>query len=497
MTSSLHHTKFFRILQGFSPAELIAFGVWLQSPWCNTNKNLIRLLDRLKKHHPDFETANLSKEALFLHVLPKGKYSDRRLNNLFSEAYLAAEKFLVFQRLSQAKDLQKDLLSQEFQHRALDDWFFKDAAREIGHLTGKEVKSWEDQVELFRLYRSIYHHPSQEPRMEAGGNIITRMGEQLDLLYLLEKAAVINEMISRNRLFEGEQHDVAMELKKWMRTSEGIEHPALDLYRMRFAHTGEAQPEHFEQRYAAFLERLDVLNEREQKIHLLSLLNDAKLLIKSGSLDITASLPLYQLGLTTGAILNQGKLTDNTYMTIVTASNTKGAFDFTAHFMNTYAGCLAEKTRDDCIQWAKAHTTYWQKDLERSLAILQGYHFRAPDFQLISRVLHTQVYFDLYLKDGSYHDALFSFFDTFEKWLSREKVWSKSNKTSFLRFVQICRTLALYYTNAGADLQKVENLLENEHNIQALNWLKQKKEAVLVLKTKRGEQVRVPLPTSN
>jgi len=186
MTSSFHHTKFFRILQGFSPAELKAFGVWLQSPWCNTNKNLIRLLARLILHHPGFSDTKLTKEKLFLYVLPKGKYSERRMNNLLSEAYLAAEKFLVFQRLSRAQDLQKGLLSQEFEDRALDDWFFKDAAREIGHLTGKEVKSWEDQVELFRLYRSIYHHPSQEPRMAPGGNLITKMGEQLDLLYLLE-----------------------------------------------------------------------------------------------------------------------------------------------------------------------------------------------------------------------------------------------------------------------------------------------------------------------
>ncbi|NUO03246.1 MAG: hypothetical protein HUU01_21765 [Saprospiraceae bacterium] len=477
-------TKFLRLLQVLNPKELKDFETWLQSPWCNTNKNLIQLLARLKPYYPDFSDQNMSKEKLFRQVLPNGKYSERRMNNLFSEAYLVAEKFLVFQRVSRMQDLQNDLLSQEFQHRALDDWFFKDTSREIEHLTRKEVKSWEDEVELFRLYRSIYHHPSQESRMAPGGKLIRRMREQLDLLYLLEKATVINEMISRNRLFEGEQHDVAIELKKWVSISEGIEHPALDLYRMRFAHTGETQPVHYEQRYTAFLERFDLLNDREQNIHLLSLLNDAKLLIKSGSLDITASLPLYQLGLTTGAILNKGKLTDNTYMTIVIASNTKGTFDFTDHFMDTYAGCLTEKTRDDCTHWAKAHTAYWRKDLERSLAILQEYHFRVPDFQLISRVLHTQVYFDLYLQDYSYQASLFSFFDTFEKWLSREKLWSKFNKTSFLRFIQICRILARYYTDVSSDPKKLERLLEKEHNIQALNWLKQKKEVVLLLKTK-------------
>ena len=101
---------------------------------------------------------------------------------------------------------------------------------------------------------------------------------------------------------------------------------------------------------------------------------------------------------------------------------------------------------------------------------------------MISRVLATQVYFDLYLKDDSYQSYLFNFFDTFEKWLGREKVWSKAATTSFLRFVQKCRTLARYYKDPDTDPEKVAKLLDDEHNIQALNWLNQKKEEVLGLK---------------
>lgn len=125
-----------------------------------------------------------------------------------------------------------------------------------------------------------------------------------------------------------------------------------------------------------------------------------------------------------------------------------------------------------------------KKDLEDCLDILQKHPFKSPYFQLFSRVLHTQAYFDLCLQDNSYLTYLLHYFDNFEKWLNREKVWSASSRKAFLRFVQKCRTLARYYVDVDFDAQKVERLLEGESNIQALNWLERKKRQVLQLKGK-------------
>ena len=478
-------TKFFQLLQTMEPAEVKAFDLWLQSRWCNTNKNLVRLLARVMQYYPAFTDPKLTKERLFRQVLPDGKFSERRMNNLLSEAYLAGERFLVFQRFAGNHELQQMLLAQEFQGRALDDWFFRHAHREIGRLEARTVKDWKYHLNLLRLHRRIYQHPSQGPRLQSGQATLVQMNTQVDLLYVLEKAAVINEMIARSRLFKGEQYDVPAELIKWRAAAEGIQHPALDLYRLRFAYTPAERLPQYAQLQTALLERFDSLNEREQKTQLLSLLNDAKQLIKSGQLDITATLPLYQLGLATGAIFNQGKLTANTYTTIVTASNTKGAFDFTTHFIDTYTPCLATTTQADCAHWARAHTAYWQKDPAGCLAILQGYDFQSPNFELIGRVLTTQAYFDLYLQDPSYEMYLFNFFDTFEKWLTREKLWSKSSHLAFLRFVQACRTLARHYAEVDPKPEKLNGLLEKGAHIQALNWLQQKRVDVLQLKAKR------------
>lgn len=118
--ATLFETKFVRLLRTFDEPELKSFESWLCSPWCNSNKNLIRLVDRLKRHYPGFDDPKLTKKKLFRQVLPGGKFSHRRMNNLMSKGYLAAERFLIFQRFAGQESLQKHLLAREFQGRDLD-----------------------------------------------------------------------------------------------------------------------------------------------------------------------------------------------------------------------------------------------------------------------------------------------------------------------------------------------------------------------------------------
>ncbi|MEZ5040641.1 MAG: hypothetical protein R2828_12125 [Saprospiraceae bacterium] len=475
-------SKFVRILKTLSEEEWKSFELWLKSPWCNTNKNLVQLLEKLEKYYPLFDSEKLTKEKLFRKVLPNGKFSHRRMNNLLSEGYLAAERFLVFQNLSKDQNLQKDLLTKEQQSRYLDDWFFRDVNKEITQLEEKPVKDWEDHLHLLQLHRRIYHHPNQNPRMQPGGTTIVKMDEQIDFIYLLEKATIINEKIFRHRILKHENHGVDSDLKQWQLASEGIEHPAIEFYRKRFAYTPEKMLAQYLALREDFLERYMELNEKEKKVHLLSLLNDTVFLTKSTLLDITESLSLYQLGLETGIILHQGKLTLNTYITIIAASNTKKTFEFTSHFIDTYTRNLDEPYQADAKSWALAHQAYWMGHLMDTLDILLQHEFNWLYFQRITKILLTQVYFDLYLADDSYQFYLFNFFDAFEKWLLREKLHAKFNKKSYLRFVQVCRKLAKSYGDVNFHPAQVQGLLANETNIQASNWLNQKIDQIITFK---------------
>jgi len=476
----LFDAKFFQTIQTFSPAELKSFELWLKSPWANSNKNLIRLLEKVAKYHPDFDAPKLTKAKLFKQILPNGKFSDRRMNNLLSEGYLAAERFMVFNSLSNNQNLQKDLLTQELQNRHLEDWFFRDINKEVARLEGKEVKDWEDHLDLLRLNRRIYHHPNQNPRMQPGKQTIIKMGEQLDLVYLLEKAVIITEKIFRNRIYKNEDHDIEQEIKIWLTASKNVNHLAIELYRIRFKYTEKTMLEQYFELRGLFLERYPELNKKEQKIQLMSLLNDTVLLLKkSDSVDFSDSLLLYKVGLSTKIIFHQGVLNHINFRTIIIASNYLKSFDYTHNFIKSNVNNLDEKFQSDGLNWANAHTAYWELKLNKSLDILIRHKFKTSYFQLFSRFLTTQVYFDLYLNDFSYQLFLLDYLNSFEKWVAREKIGSKNYKKSFLNFIQKCRSIAKLYSEIELNLDKIDKILISENNLQGKRWLKRKKDKIM------------------
>ena len=162
------------------------------------------------------------------------------------------------------------------------------------------------------------------------------MGEQLDWVYLLEKAGIINEMIFRNRILKNENHELEHDIKHWLAKSEGHQHPAILFYRQRFHYDSSNMQAQFLKLRADFFNHFEALNEKQKKIHLISLINDTHYLVKRNLMDLTESLELYKLGLETGIILHEGKITYSTFVTIVAASNLKNSFDFTRDFIDNY-----------------------------------------------------------------------------------------------------------------------------------------------------------------
>ena len=81
--------------------------------------------------------------------------------------------------------------------------------------------------------------------MRTGAATIAKMNDQLDLLYLLEKAALSHEKITRSRLLRNEAYEVETALKRWRAAAEGIRHPAIELYQMRFTYTEESWLDHW------------------------------------------------------------------------------------------------------------------------------------------------------------------------------------------------------------------------------------------------------------
>ncbi len=480
---SVFTSKFVRILKTFSKEELKDFELWLKSPWANAHKVLVPLLQHLKPYYPNFKKRKLTKAELFQLIQPEGTYSLSRINNLLSKGFIAAEEFLVFQSLKKDKNLQNDLLSRELQSRHLEDWFFKNIDSEIERLDNKEVKDWEDHLDLLRLHRRVYHHPNASTRMQPGGKTIVEMGKQVDLVYLLEKAAIINEKIFRNRVLKDENHEVEKELKIWKVAAADCNDPAVELYRMRFEDKKEdLVAAHYELR-ESFFDVAKRMSQFDQKIHLYSLLNNYSALYKQGFVPFSECLPLYQFGLETEILLNAGIISRVTFVTTVIASNANKSFDYTEFFIEKYSKHLEPSIQSDGRVWAKAHTLYRKGEFEWCRDVLLSNDFKTYYFQRASKLLTVQSYFELFLEEENIQIYLLNYLDSFEKWIHREKLHSKLSQSMYLRFIQITRQFVKIYGGVDFHPEKLE-FIKNEKNVQAIGWLKEK--ALEIIELKRG-----------
>ncbi len=86
--------KAVHILKTLSEKEFSEFKKFACSPYFNEGRNLLPLINELKKYYPAYSNKNFTKENIFQALYPGEKYKAGTINKLFSRASKLAEKFL-------------------------------------------------------------------------------------------------------------------------------------------------------------------------------------------------------------------------------------------------------------------------------------------------------------------------------------------------------------------------------------------------------------------
>ena len=87
--------RLIKILRTFSKVEMKSFGKFVNSPFFNTSKATMQLLQALKKYYPAFSGVGLTREKLFAEVYGERKYSSVLLNKLASNLIKLSLEFIT------------------------------------------------------------------------------------------------------------------------------------------------------------------------------------------------------------------------------------------------------------------------------------------------------------------------------------------------------------------------------------------------------------------
>ena len=90
----MKNTKLVKLLQTFTPAELKKFRDFVNSPYFNKNKNIIKLNNELERYYPGYEPDKLNEEVIYKKVFGTAKFDYFKIKNIISDLYNLGLEFL-------------------------------------------------------------------------------------------------------------------------------------------------------------------------------------------------------------------------------------------------------------------------------------------------------------------------------------------------------------------------------------------------------------------
>lgn len=90
----MYTNQLIELLKSFTNKDLMWFSKFLNSPFFNNRKRIIKLYKVLRRYHPEFEHKNFTKENLYKAVFGKSKYNDSTFRNLMSDLLKLALQYL-------------------------------------------------------------------------------------------------------------------------------------------------------------------------------------------------------------------------------------------------------------------------------------------------------------------------------------------------------------------------------------------------------------------
>lgn len=465
-----------RMLAILTPEEFKSLGLWLQSPWANTNKKLVSLYNILQKQHPDFGAKSMDKAQLFKKLYPDKVFDDKWMRNLMAALCKQVEQFLVHQRLESDDILSAQLLGKEYLERHEGDWHEKQVGEIINKLEAKKAKETEDFLLLGQLHAELYERP-QSTKLKSSQALLLAADRYLDCFYGLHKWRCVTELNER-QLILPEGAPPTWNIPQLEQQTQHLDIPALRIYKKRLDLTKSPSMEGYLHLKTAVFAKFEYMSEKDKKLLLYYLINAAISLWIKGFVQIMGELlELYQMGIKEGLLINYGRLSETTFSNIVTTGNSLQQFDFTKRFVNEYSDKLAHEMREDGRIWATAHTLFKQHDFEKSIILLSTHKFTNHRFALEGKILLMEAYFEACKNDDSYLLFLLDFGEAFRKYIHRDKLLSEGRKTAYLNFVKYTTTLMKNRIEKKWEekwLENFEEQINQEEFIQGKQWILEK-----------------------
>ena len=461
-----------RLDQDNKKKELKQFKKWLESPWCNTNKNLVPLFEVLSKFYPDFNSITLTKEKLFKKAFKNKPYKENTMNGLLTDLVKQLNKFLIHSKLEEQSERvkQKDLLIASLIDHKQSVWAIENIEEEIDYTQNKKVKGVEDFYRLADLnwmkYFSLNDGEKQQPDPES----LNEIGENINKYFLLKNAVLEIEKKSREQFIKRGDEVNGTNQGFLEQGLQRYDFKTLDFIKKLFDfNQGE-----IDVLKEQFLETHSILEDFEKGFFFNRLMNEAaQIYYKEPTKGLEHLFEIYKIGIEIELFTIGGIIREVDFCNVVTVGNLSEKFSFTEAFMENFLPKVKKELREDAYKWANADLCYNKGEFKKAFELLYNHKFKSNSFGFRSRTLILKSFFDSFLVEKKVK-SLSANIDAFEMWIKRNRTLLDERKEDyFIVFKHLKRIVRVFDKPKMniKDLEEAKNDLEDEESFFLKPWL--------------------------
>ncbi len=463
---SLKHSKLLSLFKTLEKQEIRDFKKYLQSPFFNQREDVIQLFDYLLQQEKR-KKKMWDKEVVFQKLYPKVTFDDHRIRMAISFLFRHLENFLVYQQLFGDPVKIKIALAQIYRKRSLPKHFHS-TIQSTKVLQDKQpsrnVKYHNDQMDILLeefQFKATYERTVVQNLQE--------ISNTMDITFISLKLRQSCHSISHQSVYKTDyQFDLIADMLRLVEEKTLLDIPAIASY--YYCYKAYRNPENiffYEQLKKEILKNSKFFPASELRDLYLFTINFCIKRMNEGFKQFEKeALQLYQQGLQTGHLLENGMLSRFTYRNIVTMSLMVQDYEYAQQFIHEYYPHLSKTHQQSAYSFNLARLEYARKNYKTALTLLQKAAYKDLLLNLAAKTIALKIYYELHE-----FDLLESHIAAMTNFIRRKAIigYHKQNYIQLLKFTKSLLELKPYDREAKNKLLKE---IEESKIVAEKSWLR-------------------------
>ena len=432
-------SKLLKNLQKLDSKTKERFRTFVHSPYFNQHKKTTELLSYLLKHL-DGKPSRLDRNYVFSKLFPGTAYTEQTLFNIMSSLKKLFHRFLAQERY-ESIPFQQDIYLLEACFVKHEFSLLKNRSKNLDKQLENYTYTDKDYYNIrFKQYKTMaYYNAVFENRNKT--TLFQELNDSLDRYYFVEKLRHSCELTA-NMILMNNQYDLSFlnEVLSFYQKNKSrfVDDPAIRLYYTILMSLREDEnPEHYNQMKMMIADEIQLFAPQD-KGNLYSHANNycVRQINKGNPAYQKELFELYQQGLKTGLIYNNGFLNEWNYKNITVLGCLLKEFDWTIYFLEEYRERLPADRQENSYNYNMAHLNYSKQKYSKALDHLLLVRFSDVKYHLNYNNLLLATYYAL----GDI-EALISLIDTFRIYVMRNKKITTDQKKQYTNFLRFAKNL--------------------------------------------------------